>query len=84
MHSVFPKKKSNLPPLGKALAAAKVLLDFLDHKLDTKEAGLILRREVGLQWSVLTAAQYLTGKEAMGALAGLQADWADGPGRNRE
>lgn len=78
MRGLFPKKKSNLPPLGKAIAAAKALLDFRDEKIDTKEAGLILRREVGLQWTVLTAAQYLTGKEAMQALAGLPGDWTDG------
>lgn len=78
MRGVFPKKKSILPALGKAIAAAKVLLNFRDDKIDTKEAGLILRREIGLQWTVLTAAQYLTGKEAMQALAGLPADWTDG------
>lgn len=78
MRSPFPKRNSPLPPLGKAIVAVKVLLDFRDGKLDAKEAGFILRREVGLQWTVLTAAQYLTGKDAMGALAGLPADWADG------
>lgn len=73
----FPKKKSKLPPLGKAIVAARVLLDVRDEKLDDKAAGAIMREEVGLNWSVLTAAQYLTGKEAVGALEPLPADWSD-------
>lgn len=78
MRGLFPKKKSKLRPLGKALIAAKVLFDVRDQKLDTRQAGLRLREEVGLQWTVLTAAQYLTGKEAMEALTSLPADWSDG------
>ena len=78
MRNPFPKRKSKLPPLGKAVAAAKVLLDFRDEKLDTKQAGLILREQVGLQWTVLTAAQYLTGKVAIEALTALPKDWVDG------
>jgi len=78
MRRMFPKKKSKLAPLGKAIAAAKVLLDFRDGKLDTKQAGLILREQIGLQWTVLTAAQYLTGKEAMDALTELPQGWTEG------
>lgn len=74
----FPKKKSKLPPLGKALVAARVLLDVRDEKLDGKAAGALLREEVGLNWSVLTAAQYLTGKEAMVALEALPRGWSNG------
>jgi hypothetical protein len=73
----FPRKKSKLPPLGKAIVAARVLLDVRDEKLDDKAAGALLREEVGLNWSVLTAAQYLTGKEAVGAVELLPADWSD-------
>ncbi|KGM52271.1 hypothetical protein N792_03930 [Lysobacter concretionis Ko07 = DSM 16239] len=83
-HNPLPKKKSKLPPLGKALIAAKVLLEVRDEKLDGKEAGALLRREVGLQWTVLTAAQYLTGKEAMGALDSLAAHWSDGDWTKRQ
>ena len=64
--------------MGKAITAAKALLAVRDEKMDAKEAGLFLRTEVGLQWTILTAAQYLTGKEAMQALDGLPADWSDG------
>lgn len=77
-HNPFPKKKSKLAPLGKAMAAAKALLAVRDEKMDAKEAGLFLRNEVGLQWTILTAAQYLTGKEAMQALESLPTDWSDG------
>lgn len=77
-HNPFPKKKSKLAPLGKAIAAAKALLAVRDEKMDSKEAGLFLRTQVGLQWTILTAAQYLTGKEAMEALESLPADWSDG------
>lgn len=45
--------------------------------MDAKEAGLLLRSQVGLQWTILTAAQYLTGKEAMEALANLLTDWSE-------
>lgn len=78
MRRMAPKKKSKLTPLGKAIAAAKALLDFRDGKLDTKQVGLILREQIGLQWSVITAAQYLTGKEALEALTPLPKDWVDG------
>jgi len=76
-HNPFPKKKSKLPPLGKAVAAAKALLAVRDEKMGSKEAGLFLRTQVGLQWTILTAAQYLTGKEAMQALDNLPSDWSD-------
>lgn len=77
MRNPFPKKKSKLPPLGKALIAAKVVLDVRDEKLEVAEAGALLRREVGLNWSLITAAQYLTGKEAVGAIEALPAGWSD-------
>jgi len=73
----FPRKKSRIPPLGKAVVAARVLLDVRDEKLDDKEARALLRDQVGLNWSLLTAAQYLTGKEAVGAIEPLPAGWSD-------
>ncbi len=76
MHNPFPKKKSKLPPTGKAIAAAMALLAVRDGKMEAKEAGQFLRARVGLQWTVLTAAQYLTGKEAMQALDSLPPEWS--------
>lgn len=60
----FPRKKSRLNPQGKTTTAAMVLLDVMEEKLDEKSAGIRLRSEVGLNWSVLTAMQYLSGQEA--------------------
>lgn len=77
MRNPFPKKKSKLPPLGKALIAAKVVLDVRDEKLEAEEAGALLRQTVGLNWSLITAAQYLTGKEGTGAIEQLPPDWAE-------
>jgi len=77
-HSPFHKKKSKLTPAGKSIAAAEALLAVRDEKMGAKEAGLFLRGQVGLQWTILTAAQYLTGKEAMQALESLPADWSEG------
>lgn len=82
-HNPFPKKKSKLPAAGKAIAAAIALLAVRDGKMDAKGAGQFLRSEVGLQWTVLTAAQYLTGKEAMQALDSLPPDWS-GQGHTRK
>ena len=76
--SSFHKKKSKLTPVGKSMAAAEALLAVRDKKMEAKEAGLFLRSQVGLQWTILTAAQYLTGKEAMQALESLPAGWAEG------
>lgn len=78
MRGLHPRRKSKLPPKEKAIVAAKVLLQIRDEVLDTKQASQLLREKVGLQWTVLTAAQYLTGKEAMQALAELPHDWVDG------
>lgn len=46
--------------------------------MDSKEASVLLRSQVGLQWTIITAVQYLTGKEAMQALANLPPDWSEG------
>lgn len=77
MRGLYPKRKSKLPTHGKAIAAAKALIAVRDKRMDAKEAGLLLRSQVGLQWTILTAAQYLTGKEAMQALERLPSDWSE-------
>ena len=76
MRAVFPRRKSKLGPTGKAVAAAMVLLAVRDGKMDDKQAGLALRQAVGLQWTLLTAVQYLSGKEAIRALLELPEDWS--------
>lgn len=83
MRNPFPKKKSKLSPQGKAILAVLVLLDFLEEKIDAKAAGLRLRSEVGLQWSLITCLQYLSGKEALNALEALPSDWTQG-GRSKD
>lgn len=75
MHNPFPKKKSKLPPVGKAIAAATVVHAVMEERMDDKQAGIYLREQVGLQWTMLTAFQYLTGQEAIGALNTLPEDW---------
>lgn len=83
MINPFPRKKSPLNPQGKTAAAAMVLLDVMEERLDDKAAGVRLRREVGLNWGLMTAVQYLSGKEAIAAAARLPADWSH-EGRTRK
>src|SRR5690606_19809390 len=71
----FPRKKSPLTPVGKTVTAARVLLDVMDGKLDEKTAGISLRSEVRLNWSVITIIQYLSGQEAIAAWRYLPEDW---------
>lgn len=77
MHRVFPKKKSRLSAQGKALAAAHVLLDTVEGRIDEKAAGRRLREEVGLQWSFITCLQYLSGQEALAVMEALPNDWSE-------
>lgn len=77
MRGLFHKKKSRLSPQAKAIEAAHVLLDTMEGRLDEKAAGRWLREEVGFQWSMLTCLQYLSGKEALGALKALPNDWSE-------
>lgn len=77
MRGLFPKKKSRLSSQGKAIVAAHALLDTMEGRFDEKAAGRWLREEVGLQWSMLTCLQYLSGKEALGALKALPNDWSE-------
>ena len=79
----FPRRKSHLNPQGKTAAAAMALLDVMEERLDEKAAAQRLREEVGLNWSMITAVQYLCGKEAIGAVARLPADWSH-EGRTRK
>lgn len=74
-HNPFPAKKSRLPPIGKALAAVKAIRRAVDERMDEKSIQALLKEEVGLNWSLLTALQYLTGKQALGALEALPANW---------
>lgn len=74
MQRSFPKKNSTLKPNEKAVIAAYVLHRIAAGEIDDKEAGQILRREIGLQWTFLTAIQYLTGKEAAESIASLPAN----------
>lgn len=77
-YNPFPRKKIHLSPLGKTIAAAKVVHAVKDGRLEWKQAGQALRDMVGLQWTMLTAMQYLTGKEAGSAVAALPDGWTDG------
>lgn len=77
MRGLFPKKKSQLSPQGKAIAAAHTLLDTVEGRIDEKAAGRRLREEVGLQWSFLTCLQYLSGQEALATIMALPNDWSD-------
>jgi hypothetical protein len=74
---IFPKRKCKLTPQGKAVAAASVLMAISEGTMDDKQAGRFLRDRVGLNWSLLTAIQYLTGQEAIGALEALPAGWSE-------
>jgi len=77
VRGLFPRKKSRLSPQGRAIAAAHVLLDSAEGRLDEKAAGTRLREEIGLQWSYLTCLQYLSGQEALVALKALPTSWAE-------
>ena len=79
----FPRKKTRLNSQGKTAAAAMALLDVMEERLDERAAALRLREEVGLNWSMITAVQYLSGKEAIGAVARMPADWTR-EGRTRK
>lgn len=73
-HNFRPKRKT-LPPLAKVKLASNVLAAVLAEKIDEKQAGVLLREATGTQWSLLTCLQYLSGKEAIGAIEVLPSDW---------
>jgi len=62
---------------AKAVAAAQALLDVAHGALLEGEVGVRLRTQLGLHWSALTCVQYLSGKEAVGALMALPDEWSE-------
>jgi hypothetical protein len=76
VRGLSPKKKSRLPPQGKAVVAAFALIDTLEGRIDETAAGLRLRGQVELSWSFLTCLQYLSGQEALRALRALLSNWS--------
>ncbi|TDK30974.1 hypothetical protein [Luteimonas terrae] len=75
-HNLTPPKKK-LTPLVKVKLAAFALAAVLADRMSEKDAGRLLREATGTQWSLLTCMQYLSGKEALGAIAALPDDWAE-------
>lgn len=75
-HNLTPPPMK-LKPLAKVQLAATVLSAVVADKINEDDAGRILREATGTQWSLLTCMQYLSGKEALGAIAGLPNDWAE-------
>lgn len=75
-HNLTPPKKK-LKPLVKVKLAAAVLVAVLSDRMSEEDAGRVLREATGTQWSLLTCMQYLSGKEALGAIAGLPEGWTE-------
>lgn len=78
---MISRRNSGIPKVAasaKALAAANILLKVRAGDLDEKQAGALLSGSVGKQWSLITAVQYLSGKEALAALLALPDDYKDG------
>lgn len=61
--------------LMKSLLAAKALRD-VTNGTSQADAETSLRCEVGPHWSLMTAAQYLTGRRAIAALSTLPEDFS--------
>lgn len=76
-HNLRPNRKK-IQPLAKVQLASAVMAAVLAEKLDEKQAGVILREATGTQWSLLTCLQYLSGKEAIGAVESLSDTWSEG------
>lgn len=79
------KRRDLLTPQAKAIVAAKAVLSLYAGTVEEKDIGPQLRRATGLQWSFLTALQYVSGQEAIRALqeairalGDLPDDWSDG------
>ena len=75
-HNLTPPKKK-LPPLVKVKLASVVLAAVLADRMTEDDAGRLLRDATGTQWSLLTCMQYLSGKEALAAIAALPDDWTE-------
>ena len=73
----LPPKRKKLPALTKVKLASSVLAAVLAEKIDEKQAGVLLREATGTQWSLLTCLQYLSGKEALGAIEALPPSWSE-------
>lgn len=69
------KRRNRLPPLERALLAAQVVLAVHEGWMDEKQAGAQLRSAMRVQWSLLTALQYLSGQEAIAVITGLPDGW---------
>lgn len=69
------KRLNRLPPRERALLSARVLLAVQSGLMDERDAGRTLRAAMGVQWSLLTAIQYLSGQEAIRAIDSLPDDW---------
>lgn len=68
--------KPAIKPLTKVIIAAHIIAAVVMGKIDEKEASKLLR-EAGLQWAFLTCLQYMSGKEARGAVEALPDEWAE-------
>jgi hypothetical protein len=75
-HNLTPPRKK-LPPLVKVKLAAATLAAVLSDRMSEEDAGRALREATGTQWSLLTCMQYLSGKEALGAIAALTDNWTE-------
>ena len=78
MRYATAKRRNKLPPLERALLSANVVLQVHQEKMDDAEAGRTLREAMGVQWTLLTALQYLSGQEAIASIQGLPAGWQQG------
>ncbi len=68
--------KNKLTTTEKTLIAVKALHGAISGDLSTKEVAAYLRARLGLGWSLVTVAQYLTGKSALEAVDSLHRDFA--------
>lgn len=75
-HNLTPPRRK-LPPLVKVKLAAIALAAVLADRMSEQDAGRLLREATGTQWSLLTCMQYLSGKEALAAVAALPEDWTE-------
>lgn len=57
--------------------APVALVAVLSDRMADKEVGRFLREATGTQRSLLTCMQYLSGKEALAAIAALPESWAE-------
>ncbi|KAB8198750.1 hypothetical protein FKV24_000865 [Lysobacter maris] len=61
----------------KVKLATVALSAVLADRMTEEDAGRLLREATGAQWSLLTCMQYLSGKEALAAIAALPEDWSE-------